>query len=295
MLWKMKRYAIPEYLREKYGLIATVTFTAFFSMFFMLVSVPFSHNAWFALGSSRAFGFTLTFYLLSLLLVIISKRIMYVTRRLWQMNWFQYIGWNLLEVILICLLYTFLSVKADAMGVVTLSDDTPIDIFLNSLVFAFVALVVPYVISGMFLAIVDKDKTIRLMNARDIVSDEPVDTSNDLQKVTLFDNSGVMRLSVSLSNLFYIESDDNYVIVWYSDNSGAMKKYMIRCRLKTIEESFRDSPLVRCHRKYIVNMDRVKVLRKEKDGYELDLDNDAIPPITITKTYAENVLSRFQQ
>lgn len=291
----MKRYAIPEYLREKYGLIATVTFTAFFSMFFMLVSVPFSHNAWFALGTSRAFGFTLTFYLLSLLLVIISKRIMYVTRRLWQMNWFQYIGWNLLEVILICLLYTFLSVKADAMGVVTLADDTPIDIFLNSLVFAFVALVVPYVISGMFLAIVDKDKTIRLMNARDIVSDEPVDTSNDLQKVTLFDNSGVMRLSVSLSNLFYIESDDNYVIVWYSDNSGAMKKYMIRCRLKTIEESFRDSPLVRCHRKYIVNMDRVKVLRKEKDGYELDLDNDAIPPITITKTYAENVLSRFQQ
>ena len=233
MLWKMKRYAIPEYLREKYGLIATVTFTAFFSMFFMLVSVPFSHNAWFALGTSRAFGFTLTFYLLSLLLVIISKRIMYVTRRLWQMNWFQYIGWNLLEVILICLLYTFLSVKADAMGVVTLADDTPIDIFLNSLVFAFVALVVPYVISGMFLAIVDKDKTIRLMNARDIVSDEPVDTSNDLQKVTLFDNSGVMRLSVSLSNLFYIESDDNYVIVWYSDNSGAMKKYMIRCRLKT--------------------------------------------------------------
>lgn len=290
----MKRYAIPEYLREKYGLIATVTFTAFFSMFFMLVSVPFSHNAWFALGTSRAFGFTLTFYLLSLLLVIISKRIMYVTRRLWQMNWFQYIGWNLLEVILICLLYTFLSVKADAMGVVTLADDTPIDIFLNSLVFAFVALVVPYVISGMFLAIVDKDKTIRLMNARDIVSDEPVDTSNDLQKVTLFDNSGVMRLSVSLSNLFYIESDDNYVIVWYSDNSGAMKKYMIRCRLKTIEESFRDSPLVRCHRKYIVNMDRVKVLRKEKDGYELDLDNDAIPPITITKTYAENVLSRFK-
>ena len=39
---------------------------------------------------------------------------------------------------------------------------------------------------------------------------------------------------------------------------------------------------------------RVKVLRKEKDGYELDLDNDAIPPITITKTYAENVLSRFK-
>ena len=68
---------------------------------------------------------------------------------------------------------------------------------------------------------------------------------------------------------------------------------MLRCRLKTVEESFRGSSLVRCHRKYIVNMDKVKVLRKEKDGYELDLDNDSIAPIPITTTYSENVLSRF--
>ena len=40
-------------------------------------------------------------------------------------------------------------------------------------------------------------------------------------------------------------------------------------------------------------MDKVKVLRKERDGYELDLDNDAIAPIPITKTYSENVLGRF--
>ena len=44
---------------------------------------------------------------------------------------------------------------------------------------------------------------------------------------------------------------------------------------------------------HIVNMDKVKVLRKEKEGYELDLDNDTIPPIPVTKTYEENVLSVF--
>ena len=82
-------------------------------------------------------------------------------------------------------------------------------------------------------------------------------------------------------------------MVWYTDSKGDLKRYMLRCRLKTVEESFRGSSLVRCHRKYIVNMDKVKVLRKEKDGYELDLDNDAISPIPITKTYSENVLSRF--
>ena len=68
---------------------------------------------------------------------------------------------------------------------------------------------------------------------------------------------------------------------------------MLRCRLKTVEESFRGSSLVRCHRKYIVNMQKVRILRKEKDGYELDLGNDAIKPIPISKTYSENVLSLF--
>ena len=141
----------------------------------------------------------------------------------------------------------------------------------------------------MYFAIIDKNNTIRLMNYANVVSDEPV-LPADEQKITLFDNSGVLKLSLRLSSLYYIESDDNYIMVWYTDSKGELKKYMLRCRLKTVEESFKGSSLVRCHRKYIVNMDKVKVLRKEKDGYEMDLDNDLIPPISITRTYAENVL-----
>ena len=43
-------------------------------------------------------------------------------------------------------------------------------------------------------------------------------------------------------------------------------------------ESFKDSGLVRCHRKYIVNIKKVKVLRKETEGYFLELDNEAVQP-----------------
>ena len=70
---------------------------------------------------------------------------------------------------------------------------------------------------------------------------------------------------------------------------------MLRCRLKTVEESFKGSSLVRCHRKYIVNMDKVKVLRKEKGGYELEIDNDLISTIPVTPTYAENVLGLLKK
>lgn len=284
---------LPAYFRAKYQLIATVTFTAFFSLVFMLISIPFSHNAWFELGASQAFAFTAAFYIISLLTVILSKRIMYTTRYMFEMTYFQYVAWNVAEALIICLLYTIFSIQGDSLGIIHLDDPSFVKIYLDSLVYCFVSLVIPYIIAGMFFAIIDKNKTIRLMNYKSVVSDEPV-APKDEQKITLFDNSGVLKLSVSLSNLYYIESDDNYIIVWYTDSKGELKKYMLRCRLKTVEESFSGSSLVRCHRKYIVNMEKVKVLRREKDGYELDLENDTIPPIPITKTYADNVLKRFQ-
>ena len=72
-----------------------------------------------------------------------------------------------------------------------------------------------------------------------------------------------------------------------------MKQYMLRCRLKTVEETFRGSTLVRCHRKYVVNTEHVRVLRKEGDSFVLELDCGQIPPIPVTKTYEKAVLERF--
>ena len=70
---------------------------------------------------------------------------------------------------------------------------------------------------------------------------------------------------------------------------------MLRCRLKTVEESFKGSGLVRCNRKYIVNIKKVATLRKEGDGYLLDLVNEEIPPLPVTKTYTDRVLSYFME
>ena len=284
---------IPGYLLGKYQLIATVTFSALFSLVFLLVSVPFSHNAWFEIDSSEAFGFTVLFFLIALSVVIASKRILYATYKKRQdMTYLQYILWNLMEIFIICLLYTIFTVKGDEMGIIDIGGQTADHVFFNSLVYCVMSIAVPYVCCGMYFAIIDKDNTIRVMNYSTVVSDEVLQPKDE-KKITLFDNSGVLKLSVSSANLYYIESDDNYIKVWYEDSSGVLKQYMLRCRLKTVEDSFSDSSLIRCHRKYIVNMDKVKVLFKEKDGYVLELDNDAIPHIQITKTYEESVLARF--
>ena len=281
---------IPGYLRERYQLLGTVTFAALFSVVFLLVSIPFSNNAWFRLGNSTFFGFTALFALLSLFILIVSKVVMYKTRHVFPMTYWAYAAWCIAEIVLITVLYTVFTVT-----IAQPEDQSGVVIFLHALVYAFVCLGIPYLVAGMFFTIIDQNRTIRLMNMRDVVTEESTDEAPSDQKFTLFDNNGVLKLSVSSANLYYVESDDNYIKVWYDDNKGELQTYMLRCRLKTVEESFSGSDLIRCHRKFIVNMGKVKVLQKVGATYELTLDNEAIAPIPVTKTYIENVLERFKE
>ena len=285
---------IPAYLLGKYQLIATVTFTVLFSLVFMLMSIPFSHNAWFEMDTVEAFTLTVLFFLIAVFIVIVSKRVLYTTykTRSDTMTYLQYILWNLAEIVVICILYSAFTIEGDRRGIIDIQNVSTDHLFFNSLCYCVMSIGVPYVCCAMYFAIIDKNNTIRVMNYSTVVSDEVL-LPKDEKKITLFDSNGVLKLSVSSTNLYYIESDDNYIKVWYSDSHGVLKQYMLRCRLKTVEDSFVGSSLVRCHRKYIVNMDKVKVLRKEKDCYELELEGDSIPAIQVTKTYEENVLARF--
>ena len=280
-----RRY-VPEFLRGRFELIGTVTFTLLFAVLYLLVSIPFSQNAWFRLGNSVFFGFTALFVLGSLVIIVISRIVMYHTRKRFKMKYWHYILWCIGEIVVICVLYTLFT-----MRIAQPDDMSAMWVFLHSLQYGAMCLAVPYILAAMFLTIVHQERTIRLMNMRDVVTDDPQPAPD--QKITLFDNNGSLKLSVSSGNLYYIESDDNYIKVWYTDGKGELTTYMLRCRLKTVEESFLGSDLVRCHRKFIVNMAKVSLLRKGRDGYELVLEGDRIAPIPVTKTYAAQVLARF--
>lgn len=282
----MKNLKLPEYLLGKYQLIGTVTFSVLFALVFLNIYIPFSDTAWFGLGDSVMFFLTLAFAFAAILILVASRVLMYRSKNLFDLTYITYTLWCILEITVISAVYTKVTVDITAPQY-----ETGWEIFGRTLLYATIALGVPYLISGMYFAIIDKNKTIRLMNYDNVVTDDPV--KPETQKITLFDNSGSLKLSLSTENLYYIESDDNYIKVWYTDAKGELKQYMLRCRLKTVEESFKGSCLVRCHRKYIVNIKKVKVLRKESEGYVLDLDNEEIQPLTVTKTYTDSVLSHF--
>ena len=214
---------------------------------------------------------------------------MYRTKRLFELSYLEYVLWCIAEIVLIGAFYTNLTVEITG-GL----QEREIEIFGRSIMYGFIALGIPYILAGMYFSINDKNNIIRLMSYENVVTDEIQEQESAVQKITLFDNSGSLKLSVSINNLFYIESDDNYIKVWYTDSKGELKQYMLRCRLKTVEDSFKGSALVRCNRKYIVNIKKVSTLRKENAGYGLDLGNELIPPLPVTKTYTDTILSYFR-
>ncbi|MBE6235869.1 MAG: LytTR family transcriptional regulator [Bacteroidales bacterium] len=281
---------IPGYLLGKYQLIGTVTFSVLFAIVYLNIAIPFSDTAWFALGDSALFLMTLAYITIAIITLVVSRVLMYKSKQVIEHTYVSYILWCVIEILMICGLYTWLTIEATGVP-----QNDAINIFQRALKFASIALGIPYLISGMYFAIIDKNNTIRLMNYENVVTDEPAKPDTSMQKITLFDNSGALKLSLNLENLYYIESDDNYIKVWYTDNKGEIKQYMLRCRLKTVEESFKGSGLVRCNRKYVVNINKVKVLRKESEGYVLEIDNEAIPPLPVTKTYTDTVLSHFTE
>ena len=280
---------LPQYLLGKYQLIGTVTFSVLFALVYLNIAIPFSETAWFGLGDSVMFLLTLVFVGIAILTLIVSRMLMYqANKRHLEFTFLIYLIWCIIEVLFISGLYTWITVN------IVSAERTIWETLRTSLINGITALGIPYLISGMYFAIIDKNNTIKLMNYENVVTDEAPKAETSFKKITLFDNSGTLKLSVSPENLYYIESDDNYIKVWYTDSKGQLQNYMLRCRLKTVEDSFKGSALVRCNRKYIVNIKKVSMLRKENAGYVLDLGNELIPPLPVTKTYTEKILGYFR-
>lgn len=283
---------LPKYLLGKHQMTTNVIFVALFSIISMLVVTPFISNPWLDLSASKAFVAAVMIFLIGFAIVSLSRWLMFIFTRKHEITVFGYIAWSGAELMLICVLYTVLTLFYAETGYIDIQGRSAFRLFFSCFAFEIMALGIPTLLCAMYFALDDKDNTIRLLNYSTVVSDD-VPIPHKEKKITLCDNSGALRLSISLENLFYIEADDNYIKVWYSDSNGTMKQYMLRCRLKTVEDNFAESNLLRCHRKYIVNMDKVQVLSKEKDGYYIDLDLEGVDLIPVSKTYEERILSHF--
>jgi DNA-binding LytR/AlgR family response regulator len=78
-------------------------------------------------------------------------------------------------------------------------------------------------------------------------------------------------------------------------NKGKVSKYLLRDTLKKIEDTFSGTEIIRCHRSFIVNFEKVRVIRKDKDGLKLEFDDPSVTDIPVSKTYVNAVMQTFSK
>ena len=100
-------------------------------------------------------------------------------------------------------------------------------------------------------------------------------------------------MSLKKENLILLESADNYVCVWYMNND-TVKKIMIRNTMKCMARDLDGSSIVRCHRSYIVNVQKVaKVERFTRNSFNLTLADAAQTQIPLAKGRADEMRDRY--
>ena len=273
---------IPSYLNEKQNIVRLILFTSLFALIFINIYSPFGSETWFTVTRLQFFTYSSLIILTGVLVVVISRVIMYqVSKRSTILIW-HYLVWIFAEVFSMALSY--------AAFEKFLLNDTRLFIDLVKISSRNTALVLllPYSVSWLYFSWRDKKEQIERL------ADVQTMPGNTRNMIPFYDEKGILKFSVKKENLLYLESAENYVNICYL-NKGKVSKYLLRDTLKKIEETFSGTEIIRCHRSYMVNFEKVKVIRRDKDGLKLGFDNPLVMDIPVSKTYINPVMETFSK
>ena len=279
---------VPKYLLEKRSQIIMVLFVSIFAVAFINIFQPFGSDTWIdnnKITTTTYFLWSTLLVCIGMIVVAISRVIMYNFSRKPSHNItiLKYIGWVFIELLLLSGAFTVLALIVK--GNLNLTTDDPMEIYVNAIKNTIYILFIPYIICILFFSY--QNNKIKL---RELMGENLGFKSSNL--ISIRDSRGILQLSVAKENLLYIESADNYICIWYQKGE-VLKKKLLRITMKEISEQLADTNIVRCHRSYLINLDLVKVMRREKENMFLELGVPNVKEIPISKTYGEAVLRRL--
>ncbi len=273
---------IPSYLNEKQNILRLIIFTSLFALVFINIYSPFGSDKWFNVTRLQFFTYSSLIILTGVLVVVISRIIMYKVTRRHQILIWQYLLWILAEILSMAFCYAVFE-KFLLKDVRVFTDLVKISSRNTALV-----LLLPYSVLWLYFSWKDKNELIERM------ADTQNYPANSRNMISFYDDKGILKLSVKKENLLYLESAENYVSICYV-NKDKVSKYLLRDTLKKFEETFAGTEIIRCHRSYMVNFEKVKVIRRDRDGLNLGFDNPLVGDIPVSKTYVNPVMETFSK
>lgn len=242
-----------------------------FTFLFIILYRPFNLTEYLSL---RHGGFAFNATIISVILLgvlLISRLVLWGVRNKIHFRKMNYVLWVLIEN-LVASLFIAMYISLMSGGEHKYIDLIPI------VIVELVAIVyVPYSIISLIL---DTDIVAKYA----IRDDEP-------GKIRFYDEKHNLKFVTDVSSLLYVESQENYCVLYYAEG-GKAKKFVLRNTMKSLEPYCENHGVLRCHRSYFVNTARIKVLRKEREGVNVaELDIPEVPGIPVTPRYYEKISS----
>ena len=269
--------SIPAFFISKKNTIIQIIFTTLFAYAFINLYKPFGSKEWY---NVTWWVFSLISGLLviaGMLVVLASRLFMFWVKRRSRISILYYALMIAGEIIFMAVLYAILERFV-------LKDMRPFALLAYfSVLNTSLILLIPYLISSLFFAWQEKKMTLEKL-IRQI--------SHKADFIPFKDEKGILRITLKLDDLTYLQACDNYVIIHY-EVEKKMKSYLIRNTLKQFESDLKEFPLVRCHRSYMVNINRIKMMKREKGFIQLLMEDVEQHTIPVSRSYVESVTKLF--
>jgi len=256
-------------------------------LLFINLFQPFGSRNWYPnISDFKYFFFSSLIILTGMLVVVVSRLFMGLYIRRHELNYLQYAILILSEILAMSLFFSLFSRYLPSGG----KERDFMQLFQNSFVNTSLVLLLPYSISILFFSWKEKNRLLKVQQ-----EDDGTTPAHKKSLIGFQDEKGELKISIMLENLVLIESADNYATIHYI-NKDKLSTFLIRNSLKWMEENLtKDTSLVRCHRSYIINLDKVSVFKKTKNGIFMELEAPNTPDIPVSKTYYNKVMEKFSQ
>ena len=271
---------IPSYLLQKKNIIRLIVYTSVFALLFINIYAPFGVTLWFSVGKWQLLFYSSLIIMTGVVVVVVSRVIMYQLYKNKPLSYLKYLLWIGAEIFFMAMFYALFEL-------IFLHDKRSFfDLLRISVQNTALVLLLPYTVLWLYFSYEDKKEYIENL------SDAPVVKGETNLLIPFLDEKGVLRISLKFENLLYLEANDNYVNI-YHQVQGKTETFLLRNSLKKLEPALRRLGMVRCHRSYIVNFSKVRIVYKNPSGLIIELDTPDRIQIPVSKNYAENVVRQF--
>lgn len=201
-----------------------------------------------------------------------------------RMEQTHYIIWIGVEIVLISLVLSIMASGLNDHEEVVFSD-----LLWHITLDVVTILVLPYLVTMLLFTLRDrKQQIIELHKLLDSMTPaQPADPDS----MFFYDRGGKLSFSTRRTNVLYIQAADNYSNIHYL-NEGKEDTFILHNSMKNLDSAEMYKGLLRCHRGYMVNIENVKLLRKDRDGLVLEL-NQGSQAIPVSRTYNDRVVAFF--